>query len=190
MAPWGAPPGATTIDMQFSEAKRSSWVRYGGAVAIIGVAALLRLWLEQPLAGGGFMIFCAAVIIASWFGGLGPSLVALVSSLVISAVLFAPNKPPDPPLRAKVRDDDAIRITVDRNELVGSVDLVGEAGRALDAEAGTRILSARPPRGDLAPDPALPTDTRLWAALQAASGGTWGGCVYDVDRITAALASK
>ena len=29
----------------------------------------------------------------------------------------------------------------------------------------------------------LPDDTRLWAALQNASGGTWGGCVYDVDAI-------
>ena len=38
-----------------------------------------------------------------------------------------------------------------------------------------------------APHPALPADTRLWAALQRASGGTWAGCVYDVDRIVAAL---
>jgi hypothetical protein len=30
----------------------------------------------------------------------------------------------------------------------------------------------------------LPDDTRLWAALQAASGGIWRGAVYDVDRIT------
>ena len=33
------------------------------------------------------------------------------------------------------------------------------------------------------PDPALPADTRLWAALQAASGGVWRGAVYDADRI-------
>ena len=46
----------------------------------------------------------------------------------------------------------------------------------------------RAPRPDLAPDPALPDDTRLWAALQQASGGTWGGCVYDVDAIVRALA--
>ncbi len=29
--------------------------------------------------------------------------------------------------------------------------------------------------------------TRLWAALQARSGGSWGGCVYDVDEIERAL---
>jgi xylonate dehydratase len=87
----------------------------------------------------------------------------------------------------KVRDGDMIRIVVDRRELVGSVDLVGEDGTALDVEAGTRVLASRPPRDDLAADADLPDDTRLWAALQAASGGTWGGCVYDVERIIAAL---
>ena len=55
------------------------------------------------------------------------------------------------------------------------------------AEEGARMLAARPPRPDLAPDPDLPDDTRLWAALQQASGGTWGGCVYDVDAIVARL---
>jgi hypothetical protein len=49
------------------------------------------------------------------------------------------------------------------------------------------VLAARPPRPDLAPDPDLPDDTRLWAALQSVGGGTWGGCVYDVNAIIAAL---
>jgi xylonate dehydratase len=35
----------------------------------------------------------------------------------------------------------------------------------------------------LHPDAKLPADTRLWAALQKASGGTWAGCVYDVEKI-------
>jgi hypothetical protein len=54
-------------------------------------------------------------------------------------------------------------------------------------EAGTRLLAIRSPRSDLAPDPALPADTRLWAALQDASGGTWGGAVYDVEEILRVL---
>ena len=58
---------------------------------------------------------------------------------------------------------------------------------AFGPEEGARVLAARPPRPDLAPDPDLPADTRLWAALQHASGGTWGGCVYDVEAITGAL---
>jgi dihydroxyacid dehydratase/phosphogluconate dehydratase len=88
----------------------------------------------------------------------------------------------------KLRDGDLIRIVVDRRELVGSVDLIGDASGEFGAEEGTRVLAARPPRDDLSPDPALPDDTRLWAALQATSGGAWGGCVYDVDRIIDALA--
>ncbi len=87
----------------------------------------------------------------------------------------------------KVAEGDRIRILVDRNRLEGSVDLVGDAQREFGAEEGSRVLAARPPRADLHPDDRLPDDTRLWAALQSASGGTWGGCVYDVDRIVRAL---
>jgi dihydroxyacid dehydratase/phosphogluconate dehydratase len=83
----------------------------------------------------------------------------------------------------KVRDGDLIQIVIDRNELVGSVDFVGAGGRTFTPAEGTAILAARPPLPGLAPDPDLPAATRLWAALQHASGGTWGGCVYDVDKI-------
>ena len=87
----------------------------------------------------------------------------------------------------KVRDGDLIRIVVDRHRLTGSVDLVGADGKTFDPEVGARLLAERPPRPDLSADPDLPDDTRLWAALQQVGGGTWGGCVYDVDAITAAL---
>jgi putative YjhG/YagF family dehydratase len=88
----------------------------------------------------------------------------------------------------KVLDGDRIRIVIDRNRLEGSVDLVGVGETMVGAEEGARVLAERPPRLDLEADPALPDDTRLWAALQGVSGGTWGGCVYDVDAIVAALA--
>jgi putative YjhG/YagF family dehydratase len=87
----------------------------------------------------------------------------------------------------KVRDGDRIRIVVDRARLDGTVDFVGEGDREVSAEEGARMLSERSLRDDLAPDPLLPADSRLWAALQDASGGAWGGCVYDVDAIVAAL---
>ncbi len=90
----------------------------------------------------------------------------------------------------KVREGDVIEIVIDRNGLEGSVDLVGENGEYQGVEEGTRILEMRPLRDDLEPDPRLPLDTRLWAALQNASGGTWGGCVFDVDAITSALGSR
>ena len=60
---------------------------------------------------------------------------------------------------------------------------MGEGDRVFSVEEGARILKTRQPRPDLAPDPDLPDDTRLWAALQSIGGGAWGGCIYDVDRI-------
>jgi len=88
----------------------------------------------------------------------------------------------------KVLDGDMIKITIDRVNLEGSVDLVGAGGRIFGEDEGARVLAERPPRADLAPDPQLPDDSRLWAALQNASGGTWGGCVFDVESILKALA--
>jgi len=35
-----------------------------------------------------------------------------------------------------------------------------------------------------------PPETRLWAALQRLGGGTWGGCVFDVDKIVERLEAK
>jgi xylonate dehydratase len=87
----------------------------------------------------------------------------------------------------RVRDDDLVEIVVDRRALVGSVDLVGVAGRELDPAACAAVLEERGPHPGLSPHPDLPDDTRLWAALQRVSGGTWAGAVYDVERILAAL---
>jgi putative YjhG/YagF family dehydratase len=88
----------------------------------------------------------------------------------------------------KVRDGDVIRIVIDRNTGEGSLDFVGEGERRFSSPEGAAILSQRPLRSDLAPHPKLPADTRLWAALQAVSGGTWGGCVFDVEAVEQALA--
>lgn len=87
----------------------------------------------------------------------------------------------------KVIDGDLIQIAIDRNRLEGSVDLVGHGGDLFGPEAGARVLAERLPRSDLAPDEMLPKDTRLWAALQSVGGGTWGGCVYDVEAIIETL---
>jgi dihydroxyacid dehydratase/phosphogluconate dehydratase len=87
----------------------------------------------------------------------------------------------------KLRDGDMIEIVVDRNKMEGTVNLVGENGVVLNREAGNALLASRRPRPDLAPDPLLPDDTRIWAALQDVSGGSWGGCVVDADAVLAAL---
>ncbi|MEA1951969.1 MAG: YjhG/YagF family D-xylonate dehydratase, partial [Planctomycetota bacterium] len=87
----------------------------------------------------------------------------------------------------KVRDGDRIQVVIDCNKLEGSVDFIGEGEREFTPEEGAEILAQRPPHPHLSPDPQLPDDTRLWAALQQVSGGTWGGCVYDVEKILAVL---
>jgi putative YjhG/YagF family dehydratase len=87
----------------------------------------------------------------------------------------------------KVRDGDRIRIVIDRVGLVGSLDLVGDATGPLDPEAAVVLLASRGPHPALSAHEKLPDDTRLWAALVKAGGGTWGGCVYDVDAILARL---
>ncbi len=87
----------------------------------------------------------------------------------------------------RLRDDDVIDIVIDPGTLTGAINLAGADGQPLDPEACRSLLSGRGPHPALAPQPALPDDTRLWAALQRASGGTWGGCVYDVSRIIQTL---
>ncbi len=90
----------------------------------------------------------------------------------------------------KLRDGDLIRIVIDRAKLEGTIDLVGDSTGEYSAEWGNAELAQRAPRPDLAPDAALPADTRLWAALQHTSGGVWGGCVYDPDAVFAKLMGK
>jgi putative YjhG/YagF family dehydratase len=87
----------------------------------------------------------------------------------------------------KVLDGDQIEILIDRTKLIGTVHLVGDAAGDFGFEEGARRLARRNQRTDLRPHPKLPDDTRLWAALVQASGGVWGGCVYDTNKIVAQL---
>jgi dihydroxyacid dehydratase/phosphogluconate dehydratase len=89
---------------------------------------------------------------------------------------------------AKLRDGDVIEIVIDRRNLTGSIDFVGTSeDERLDETARAAVLNQREIYPTLRSHEALPDDTRLWAALQRASGGTWGGCVYDVDQIITML---
>lgn len=88
----------------------------------------------------------------------------------------------------KILDGDLIEIIVDRGALTGTVNLIADVSGEFAPEEGARKLAARASRSDLRPHPDLPDDTRLWAALVESSGGVWGGCVYDTNKIVAALA--
>jgi putative YjhG/YagF family dehydratase len=90
-------------------------------------------------------------------------------------------------LLGKLQDGDQIEIVIDRTGLIGTVNFIGTSSNILDAPQGHLELQRREPRSDLHPHPDLPDDTRLWAALVHASGGIWGGCVYDTDSITTLL---
>jgi putative YjhG/YagF family dehydratase len=87
----------------------------------------------------------------------------------------------------RLRDGDTIAIEIDRQGHAGRVDLVGTTAGPLSPGEAQALLDSRPPHPGLAPRADLPADTRLWAALQEASGGIWRGCVYDPERILAAL---
>ena len=89
----------------------------------------------------------------------------------------------------KLRDGDVIRIVIDRVKLEGEVNFTGEGARRFGPEEGAKVLALRASRADLAPAAGLPDDTRLWAALQQAGGGAWGGCVYDVESVLALVAA-
>ena len=86
----------------------------------------------------------------------------------------------------RLRDGDRVRVVVDRTRLDGTIDLVTTDASGTDVPADD-LLASRTMHPDIAPDPDLPPATRLWAALQNASGGAWGGCVYDVDEIVERL---
>ncbi|MEM7343460.1 MAG: YjhG/YagF family D-xylonate dehydratase [Chloroflexota bacterium] len=83
----------------------------------------------------------------------------------------------------KLRDGDLIEIVIDRQALQGHINLIEAEGQSLSEPEAMTLLAERSPHPDISPHPSLPDATRLWAALQKASGGTWAGCIYDVDQI-------
>jgi xylonate dehydratase len=87
----------------------------------------------------------------------------------------------------RLRDGDRVRVVIDTKRLAGTIDLVRTDAVTGEDHPADEELAGRSMRADLRGDEALPDATRLWAALQDASGGTWGGCVYDVDSIVQLL---
>ncbi len=87
----------------------------------------------------------------------------------------------------KIQDGDLIEVYIDCKNLEGTVNFIGTKDQEVSIEEGAKILSKRAVNSEIKPSENLPDDTRLWAALQKVSGGTWKGSVYDVDRILEVL---
>ena len=71
---------------------RLAVLRYGVAVLAVGLALVLQLllmpWFGASPDATPFIVFFAAVMVAAWFGGLGPGLVATVLSALTSNYFF------------------------------------------------------------------------------------------------------
>ena len=89
----------------------------------------------------------------------------------------------------KLRDGDLVEIEIDTRNLTGRLNFVGTEANRVSPEDGAQLLAARDANPAVTPDPALPDDTRIWALLQQAGGGTWGGCVYDAEAIARVMAA-
>ncbi len=87
----------------------------------------------------------------------------------------------------KIVDNDLIQIEIDTKNLSGSINFVGSLEEKLDFQKAEQILKERYPNDKLQADPRLHADTKLWAALQNISGGTWGGCIFDTEKIIKTL---
>lgn len=87
----------------------------------------------------------------------------------------------------KLRDGDVIEVQIDTVSLEGHLNFVGTVEAPLTPEEGVAVLKHREQNPDIEAAAGLPDDTRLWAALQNVSGGTWKGSIYDVDKIIEVL---
>jgi dihydroxyacid dehydratase/phosphogluconate dehydratase len=87
----------------------------------------------------------------------------------------------------KLKTGDLIEVYINTKELEGHLQFLGTLENEVTPEEGSAILSKRSVNPNVKPSPQLPDDTRLWAALQSVSGGTWRGSIYDVDRIIEVL---
>ena len=80
----------------------------------------------------------------------------------------------------KLRDGDLIRVEINKNKCLGTIDYIGDIS----------VFRDRPIHPDLREDINLPKSVKLWAALQNTGGGTWGGCVPSVDEVIKKLKSQ
>src|SRR5512132_3684783 len=78
------------VDSLEDKASRSVW-QYGLAVVSVAVALVITGVLE-PTTTLRTPLFYIAIIISSWFGGLGPGLLSIVLSTLAIGYYFAPGQ--------------------------------------------------------------------------------------------------
>jgi two-component system sensor histidine kinase/response regulator len=110
---------------------RSRRAGYGISVAVLAVVLALR-WLVIPewSLSHPYLLFYPAIILAGWYGGFGPGILATLVGAVALAYLWMP---PFYSLRIRdIRDATAVLVFV----AVGfAISLLSEARRRADARA-------------------------------------------------------
>jgi signal transduction histidine kinase len=79
-----------------SISKRRIGTRYGLAIVSVALVALLR-WLLQPALADAapLILFVLPIVLAGWYGGIGPALLATVLGTLAGTYLFLPAGRPD-----------------------------------------------------------------------------------------------
>jgi signal transduction histidine kinase/CheY-like chemotaxis protein len=70
---------------------RSPWLRYGSAVLSTGLVAWIR-WMLDPVLDGHYLfaLFYASLLFTAWYGGKGPSLLAILLGLLVANAFHRP----------------------------------------------------------------------------------------------------
>lgn len=146
------------------EAIKAGIVSHGDVVVLIcgGPAGAGMQEIYQVTSALKNLLFCKHVAVLTDARFSGVSTGACLGHISPEALAGGPI--------GRVRDGDVIEIVVDREGLDGTMNLIGDDANRISTEEGALRLSVRTPREDLAPHPALPDDTRLWASLVQASG--------------------
>ncbi|MDP8947115.1 MAG: SpoIIE family protein phosphatase [Actinomycetota bacterium] len=85
------PPGPRERRTRAQQIRPSTFLRYGVATLAIALVVLLKQLLDPLIAQQApFLLLSAAVLVAAWFGGLGPGLLATVLGAVAADYLFLP----------------------------------------------------------------------------------------------------
>src|SRR5919106_794243 len=69
---------------------RAWWVRYGAMAGSVTFALLLTMLLHSRIERNTFVLFLAAVLISTAYGGLGPGLLATVLTTLCSTYFLVP----------------------------------------------------------------------------------------------------